>query len=258
MAIVQLGDLTMNYMDQGSGQPIVFIHGLGESALSWRNQLEHFSKTHRVIAMDLRGHGSSRGGEESISMKQFADDCVALIDALGISRAHFVGLSMGGLVLQEMAKSAQQRMLSLSLCNTAAFVGDGAAGKLPERLAKIDETSMDDMADFIVRTCMPYAYDQSVYDAAFAIFRANRKQPYKAATVATFSVDFRGTLENITVPTHVLTGEFDQSTPVSAAKYIHEHISGSELSILSGVGHLSKLENPQLFNSSVGAFIAKH
>ena len=188
-------------------------------------------------------------------MAQFAADVLTLLDKLGITKAHFVGLSMGGLIGQELTKTAQARMLSLALCNTAAFVGDGAAGKLPERLAMIDAISMDEMADFIVRACMPYDFAQSVYDEAYAIFRQNRKEPYKLATTATFSVDFRDCLAAVQVPTLVMVGERDQSTPVTAAQFIHNSINDSQLEILSAVGHLSKLENPALFNQTLANFL---
>ncbi|MFA6074285.1 MAG: alpha/beta fold hydrolase [Negativicutes bacterium] len=255
MSVMQINGVRMNYIDEGTGAGIIFVHGLGESALSWRNQTDYFKAKYRVIAMDLRGHGASRGGEAEITMEQFAADIIALLDALMIDKAHFVGLSMGGLVCQELTRTAQERMLSLSLCNTAAFVGGGAAGKLPERLEMIERISMDAMADFIVRACMPYDFAQSVYDEAFNIFRQNRKEPYKLATTATFSVDFRDCLKSVRVPTCVVVGERDQSTPVSAAQFINENIKGSKLEILPGVGHLSKLENPQLFNSTIERFL---
>lgn len=245
----------MRYIDEGCGEAIVFIHGLGESALSWQHQIDYFRDKYRVIAMDLRGHGDSFGGETDISMTQFAADVLALLDALCIGRAHFVGLSMGGLICQELTKTAQSRMSSLVLSNTAACVAEGAAGRLPERLAMIDSISMEDMAEFIVRACMPYAYDQQVYDSAYNIFSKNRREPYKLATTATFSVDFRDCLERISVPVLVIVGELDQSTPLAAAQFIHEGIMGSMLEILPGVGHLSKLENPELFNKVVEAFL---
>ncbi len=100
---------------------------------------------------------------------------------------------------------------------------------------------MDFVANFIVQACLPQNYDQQVYDMAFNIFRKNRKNPYIQATRATFAIDFRNDLPKVTVPTLILTGEFDKTTPVSSSQIIHSLIPNSEMHVIEGVGHLSKL-----------------
>ncbi|MGL4668762.1 MAG: alpha/beta fold hydrolase, partial [Saezia sp.] len=93
-----VNSVNLFYKDQGAGPVIVFIHGLGEYASSWDAQIEFFSKSFRTITPDLRGHGQSDAGDEFITMELMANDIVALLKALDIPKAHFVGLSMGGLL----------------------------------------------------------------------------------------------------------------------------------------------------------------
>lgn len=257
---IQLDDFNMYYVDnQRKDKPVlIFIHGLGENLDSWTNQLTYFDNDYRVIAMDLRGHYRSEDGTKPITIKQFADDVILLCDKLAITQAHFVGLSMGGIICQQLAIDYQDRMFSVSLCNTASYATDEAKAKLDSRLAMIEAVSMDEMADFIVTACLPPVYDQRIYDQAFAVFRLNRKTPYMAATRATFSIDYRNDLCKITIPTLVFTGEFDKATPVEASEFIHAQIPHSEMHVISGVGHLSKLEKPAEFNQLIANFLAKH
>ncbi len=257
---INLDDFEMYYIDnQKTDKPVlIFIHGLGENLDSWQNQIEYFGDNYRVIAMDLRGHNRSTDGTKPITIKQFAEDIIALCDKLGITKAHFVGLSMGGIVCQQLAIDHQERMLTVSLCNTASYATDEAKAKLADRISMIKAVTMDEMADFIVTACLPPDYQQKIYDSAYSIFRLNRKEPYMAATIATFSIDFRNQLNSITIPTLVLTGEFDKATPPEATKFIHQNISNSEMHIIPGVGHLSKLENPTEFNRLINNFLSKH
>lgn len=257
---IQLNDFKMYYVDnQKQNKPVlVFIHGLGENLDSWTNQLAYFDADYRVIAMDLRGHHRSDDGIKPITIKQFAADVIELCDKLDIQKANFVGLSMGGIICQELAINYPGRMISVALCNTASYASEEAKAKLDGRLAMIKSVTMDEMADFIVTACLPAKFDQKIYDQAFAIFRLNRKEPYMAATIATFSIDYRDDLSKITIPTLIFTGEFDKATPPEASEFIHNMIKHSTLHIISGVGHLSKLEKPAEFNQLIFNFIQKH
>lgn len=255
---LQLHDLQLYYTDnQKVSVPVViFIHGLGENADSWQNQVDFFAdKPYRVITLDLRGHNRTNDGERSISIMQFAQDIADMCQLLHISKAHIVGLSMGGIIAQQLAISFPNLIQSLCLCNTACYASEEAKQKLDDRITMINSHDMDFMANFIVTACLPEQYNQTVYDTAFNIFRKNRKLPYIEATKATFSIDFREDLPKVKAPTMILTGEFDKATPIEAGKIIHSLIENSQMEIISGVGHLSKLENPEKFNEIIYNFI---
>jgi 3-oxoadipate enol-lactonase len=244
------------FVDEGKGSAIIFIHGLGENADSWKHQLNYFKKSFRVIAPDLRGHHRTEDGNVSdITLYQFSEDIIALLDLLKVDKAHFVGLSMGGIILQEITIKYQNRIITLSICNSTAYASQEALAGLNERLNMIKNVSMDDMANFIVTACLPAKHDPNVYKEAFEIFSKNRKEAYTASTKATFSVDFRDHLKHINLPTFVLCGENDIATPVFAGKYIHDNIKNSTMNIIPGVGHLSKLEAPKLFNEAIAEFL---
>ena len=247
------------YVDEGQGPVIIFIHGLGENADSWKYQIEHFKKNYRVIAPDLRGHYRTEDGNvDDISIYQFSEDVIGLLDHLNVGKAHFIGLSMGGIIVQELTKKYQNRMISISICNSTAFAAPEALAGLSTRLEMIKSVTMNQMADFIVTACLPAGYNPQVYKEAFNVFSKNRQAPYLASTKATFSIDFRKDLKNIDVPTFVLCGEKDIATPVFAGRYIHENIKNSKMHVISGVGHLSKLEAPDLFNGAISSFIEKY
>lgn len=247
------------YFDMlGNGQALFFIHGLGENADSWFFQKEFFKESFKVITMDLRGHHRTENGDKVISIELFAEDIIALMDYLKIEKAHFVGISMGGLILQELTKKYQYRISTLSICDSAAFVTEENSNKLEGRKKMIQEKNMDEMSEFIVKTCLAVPYKQEVYDMAFNIFRLNRKIPYTQSTIATFSVDYRNDLKNILIPTLLLVGKQDITTPISANRYMQSEIKNSELVIIPDAGHLTKIEQPELFNREIKKFIDKH
>ena len=93
-----INGINMYYEEKGQGPAFVFIHGLGESAESWHFQTDYFSKGFHTLAMDLRGHAKSEDGDITITLDLFAADVIALLDHLGIEKAHFVGHSMGGVI----------------------------------------------------------------------------------------------------------------------------------------------------------------
>ena len=257
MPQVILDDLCMSYFDnENMDKPVlVFLHGLGENMESWGYQVNAFNDVCRVITIDLRGHGMTDDGTNDITMEQFATDVLNLLDYLHIDKAHFIGLSMGGMICQELTRYNQERMLSMTLSNTAAFPTDSRNYPLSAILNTVRNTPMELMADFITRSCFPVNFGGEIYSQTLNMFRQNRHIPYVAATAATFSIDFRPILADIRVPTLIIAGELDIVTPVWAAEYLHQHINESKLVIIPAAGHLTKLESPTLFNRTLANFL---
>ena len=257
MQKVFLNDLNMNYFDnENHGKSVlVFIHGLGESLDSWSYQIEAFKNDYRVIALDVRGHGLSSDGTLNITIEQMGLDILALLDYLNIYAAHFIGLSMGGMICQELTKKNQSRMLSQTLANTAAFPTDAINHPLSKIVEQVKNTPIATMAEYVTKSCLPSDTNKSLYTNIFKMFKNNRQIPYVAATAATFSIDFRDVLEDIRIPTLIIVGDLDIITPVWAAKYLHENIKNSKLVIIDGAGHLTKLEKPLLFNQALAEFL---
>ncbi|MFP3866725.1 MAG: alpha/beta fold hydrolase [Desulfobacteraceae bacterium] len=239
--------IEVNYYDQGTGEPLIFIHGLGGSATHWRFQMEEFSVHCRTIAMDLRGHGNSGyRRDESITIRAFADDIIALMTKLGLEQAHFCGLSMGGMIALEIYLRYSLRVKSLILADTTAFFPD--ARRLEEFLRLLDSMSMRDWAQLfsliILRREAPPSLRQELIEVTAATLRA----PYRQALIATFSSDYRWLLPLIDARTLILVGAEDRATPLGLAKYLQAQIPNAALHLIPQAAHFTNLENPAEFN----------
>jgi pimeloyl-ACP methyl ester carboxylesterase len=242
--------IELNYYGQGSGEPLVFIHGLGGKADRWRFQMEALSNNYRVLAMDLRGHGQSGyRAAEPVSIRAFADDVMALLDKLGIDQAHICGLSMGGMIALEIFGRYAPKVKSLILADTTAvFQPPQARDELLGLFDRLEMTSWATLlAGRILRREAPAEQRQEVIQ----MLAANQRALYRAGLVATFDSDYRWVLPLIELPTLILVGEDDQSTPIGYAEYLQANIRGSVLQVIPQAAHLSNLENPAAFNRQI-------
>jgi 3-oxoadipate enol-lactonase len=248
--------LELNYYDAGAGEAIILVHGLGEEGLSWRLQIQEFSRHYRVIAPDLRGHGASgHRDEEVITLKRFADDIIALARHLEIGQAHFCGLSLGGLVVLEIFCRSPNLVKSIILADTAVFFPP--PDPLEERLRLLDRLGLIAWAklapNIYLRPGAPPAQKAEVA----AMVGRNRLTPYRQSIVATFTADYRWLLPLIDVPALILVGEEDQIVSSGIARYTHRAIPGSTLRVIPQAGHLTNLENPSAFATEVLAHLAR-
>lgn len=254
--IVSINGLKLHYDDRGTGAAVLLIHGLGETGDSWRCQQEFFAKKFRVITPDLRGHGESGDGQEKITIRRFADDCLALLDFLGIRMAHFVGHSMGGLISQEVAAHQPERMLSMTLSASAGFYPPpvGTEG-LEERLHNIDQMTMTEFAGKIVAGACHQETGNEIRAELTAMFAANRKESYRQATISTLRSDFRSFHGMMQMPALILVGDSDKTTPPEYGRYLYGAIAGARMKILSRSAHMCKLENPAEYNQALEGFL---
>ncbi|MBP2636712.1 MAG: alpha/beta hydrolase [Firmicutes bacterium] len=248
--------IELYYEEDGQGTAMIFIHGLGENASSWRHQLAHFRKDYRVVAMDLRGHGQSGTSDECITMELFARDVLTLLDHLKIESAHFVGHSMGGLISQEIAAHHPERMLSMVLSDSAGYYPPpmGTTG-LETRLKNIEKLTMEEMAEAIANVACRPNVPEDVKGEIRNLFAANRKEPYRQATIATLQADYREYHSQMSLPTLLMVGELDQTTPLSYAEFLNKAIRGSKVVIIPDAAHMTKLENPKDYNRLLAEFI---
>jgi 3-oxoadipate enol-lactonase len=244
----------LNFYEEGSGEVLILIHGLGENALSWRFQIEAFRQDFRVIAPDLRGHGDSgHRDDEEITIRRLADDLIALARNLGIAKAHFCGLSLGALVALEIFNRYPRWVSSLILADSQVFFP--APSPLADRLRLLDRLGMMGWAGLAAPMYLRPGASEAERAEVGKMFANNRPEPYRQAVVATFSADYRWLLPLIDAPTLILLGEEDQVVPMGVARYAHRHIPNSTLKIIPGAGHLTNLENPAAFNVEVKAHL---
>jgi len=240
--------------------PLVLNNGiLMNAAGSWTPQTQAFAAEYRVLQYDCRGQGFSDRPDGPYSMALHADDLAALLDGLGIERAHVLGISYGGEVAQAFALAHPGRLEGLILADTVSEVGPelrlivegwkAAARKGDADLFFLVTVGWNFSPEFI-------AARTSVLQGARARYRDLDLAAVARLCDAFLDVDFTGRLHEITAPTCVIVGERDLLKTRRYAEAIHRAIRGSELHVLPGAGHAVCLESPAVFNATVLDFLA--
>ena len=244
----------------GSGPFVLFLHGIGGNRHQWRAQLEALSDRFKVAAWDARGYGDSEDVDGPRRFSDFTGDVVRVLDHLSVDAAHLVGLSMGGRIARDVALRFPASVASLVLANTSpgfdalteeerrAFIDARAAplraGKRPEELAPL----------LVDRLLHPNASGRA-RDAASAMMSALRVESYLKTIEASIAEDRGAALEEIAVPTLVVTSDADPLYPRPLAEAMARRVPRATLAVITEAGHLSNLEQPEAFNAVVRAFL---
>lgn len=253
----------INYrIDGPEGAPwLTMSNSLATTHRMWDPQMAAFTKQYRVLRYDKRGHGESDVTPGPYSFELLADDVLAMLDALSITRTHFVGLSMGGMTGMTMALKRPAVLRSMVLCDTTSRdpLGDPALWK-----QRIDAARAGGMEAMVEPTVARFLTPDTVKtrpqlaDAVRTMVRGTPIDGYAACCQAISKLDLTDRLGAITVPTLIVVGADDPATPVQMSRTIHERIKGSELVILDKASHLSNMEQADTFNEKVLAFLARH
>ena len=246
--------LRLRYLDTGDGDSIILVHGLGERIEGWKFQIDEFSKHFRVLALDLRGFGESEIPAEFTGAEDFARDIFNLMEHVGIEKAHLLGLSMGGIACLAFYKLYPEKVKSLILADTTAYFPEEFRGALSERLRLMDDMGMEGIAAAIAELSI-HRDDPELKKLVRDIIAKNDLNFYRKVTVELARADYRDLLPNIRVPTLVIVGEYDVTTPPELSRYMADRIPGAELRIVKNSAHLAKLENPDEFNAYVLDFL---
>jgi 3-oxoadipate enol-lactonase len=248
----------------GSGETLVFLHGVGTTKTAWNEQLAFFRSSHFSCAWDARGYGDSDDYDGPLDFaRDFTADLAAVLDDLKIQTAHLVGLSMGGLIAQCFYFAHPERVATMVLAHTFpsfgslgdTFVSRFVANRLRPLL---DGAQPADLADATVASLVGPSAPQSARDHLHASVRELRKGPYTRTLQGLIRQSPPGELEEIAVPTLVLTGEFDRLSPPDMAHAMASRIRGSQSVTIQNCGHLSSLERPAAFNAAVRDFLNRH
>lgn len=258
MAVLDDGKRRLSYQDEGAGAAVVLIHGVGANLRSWDKVAERLSERFRVVRADLRGHGDSARITEPFSLEGFAEDTVALLEHLGLARAHIVGFSLGGLIAQCLAVGWPERVERLALLSAVAGRTPEERAKVTGRLALIKR---DGIAAVTVAArerwfteAFATAYPERI-SARIAELVANDKASYLEAYRVFGESEMGPRLKEIRHRTLVLTGEHDVGSTPRMARFMHEQIADSELVILPGLKHSLLTEVPELVAERIEAFL---
>ncbi|KOG28302.1 MULTISPECIES: alpha/beta fold hydrolase [Streptomyces] len=246
------------YEDRGTGPALLLVHGHPFDHTMWQPQIDRFSRTHRVIAPDLRGYGNTPLGAmtHSTDLGEFAEDLVELLDELRIEDCVLAGLSMGGQIAMELYRRHPERVRGLVLADTfpAAETEDGkkARNAMADRLLR---EGMHGYADEVLdRMVAPYNTH-----AAPHVHRMMRATDPVAAAAALRGraerPDYRETLAAATVPALVVVGRDDTYTPVADAEEMHALLPDSTLVVVERAAHLPNLERTEEFDAALAAFL---
>jgi 3-oxoadipate enol-lactonase len=262
MPFVRADDLTVHYdLDGPAGAPVVlFSNSLGTSVPVWDAQVTAFAQTHRVLRYDMRGHGlTDEGARDTYTMSRLAEDARALLDALGIDRVTFVGLSIGGMVGQRFAAAFPERVDALVLCATASQIGSPSVWD--ERIAAIARDGMQGIVDGVLaRWFMPATHaEHPALVAGFGnMLRRTPPDAYAGCCAAIRDADLRADDARINAPTLVVSGEGDPVTPPAAGAALRDAIAGARMIVLENAAHILCAEQPAAFNERVLSFLGSH
>ena len=252
MTLIAVGEVELDYERSGSGPPLLLIMGMSGTALHWGEPfLEALRRDFDVIAYDHRGVGASSRLEGPITIVRMAEDAVGLLDALGIDAAHIVGISMGGMIAQELALAHPDRVRTLTLGCTYCG-GEGSTLMAPELVKRMAEVRKSRDRDRILRltweanVSAAQAEDAASYSTYCDISqeRAVALSVIAAQVAAINGHDTSARLPELAMPTLVVHGTADQVIPVENGRMVSSLIADSRFETFDGVGHLFFWERP--------------
>lgn len=259
MKTIKTATVEINYAEDGptDAPVIVFSNSLGANLSMWQAQADCFKKAYRVVRYDHRGHGNTAVPPGPYSFEELSNDVVALMDALDIGRAHFVGLSMGGMTALGLALDHAARMLSITSCNCVAGYGPEGLKVWDERIAAVEANGLEPILDGTMQrwfTEPTIAARADEMAAIRAMIAATPVAGYLACCGALKQLNYLDRLSTITLPTLFIAGTHDLGAPASAMQDMHSRVAGSRYVELDAA-HVSNIERPLEFNQALGDFL---
>lgn len=243
----------------GTGTPLVLVHGFLGGSAQWEAQIAHFKATHDVIAPDLPGFGEAADLPGRVGIEGLADYVIEFLDDLGISSFALLGHSMGGMIVQTIAAKVPDRVEKLVL------YGTGPLGLMPNRFETIEESRQRLLADGISKTIRRVgatwvldsstAAGQSNVDILARIGAPASQEASLLAYDGMENWDGRAHLEYLSMPTLILWGDTDRSYRWPQVQEMWEKIPNAKLAVIPGTSHAAHLEKPDLFNSLLDDFL---
>ncbi len=261
MPRIVAGDIRMHYEAQGSGPPLVLLMGLGCPGALWFQQVEGLSSRFRVITPDNRGIGRSDKPAMDYSIEMFADDTDNLLRALGIGKAHILGMSMGGAIAQQFALRHPEMVDKLVLSCTWNETGPYGLVLMETWRTMAEKGGMAALAKLtLLQSLTPRCFGErpELVERLLAIF-SEHPQPVTAYVRQNWACVWHNTtklLPQIKAPTLFLVGDKDVQTPIGSSKFMARQIPGAKLVVMEGLGHGLMWEAPDKFNGAVAEFLA--
>ena len=262
MPKTHVNGLEMYYEMEGDGPPVVLLGGLSQDHLGWAFQVPPLvAAGYRVITPDNRDAGQTGQTRAGYGIREMAGDTIGLMDVLGVPSAHVVGLSMGGMIAQEMAINDPDRVSSLTLVCTFAAIDQDLAGILRAWRASRPHCNDVDFTLMLSSWLFTYRFFQQA-EAVNGFLQLVSSNPFPQSASgfqrqcdAVLTHDTRDRLKGITAPTHVIVGSEDNLTPPRLSRYLVEQIPGATLTEIPAAAHVLSIETPEAFNGALLGFL---
>ena len=265
MTMTKVGALNMEYYDEGSGPPLLLIMGLGGQASSWGEPLLEQLQAHfRTIRFSNRGTGATDKPAGGYTVRQMADDAAGLMDAIGLEHGHVFGISMGGMIAQELILNHPERVQGLVLgCTTC-----GPAHSVPvpaqtlAQFGQIMQLPLEERIERFWEITVTREFKEQRADFLKRILELGTATPTPMETfglqfAAIQAMDTYDRLPQIKSPTLIIHGDRDILVPVENAEILHQRIPESRVRIVQGTGHCFFWENPDEVVEEVVEFLSK-
>jgi 3-oxoadipate enol-lactonase len=242
----------------GAGEAVVLAHAIGCDQRMWDALAAALTPLFRVIRIDARGHGQSPVPPRPYSLAQMAGDAAAVLDRLGIEKAHWVGLSMGGMVGQAFALEHGGRLGRLVLANTTSSYGREGRSMWEARAKAVAEGGVAAIKDLVMTRYFSDAFRERRPDIVAAVgqrFLETPAEGYIGCCDAIRDLDYTAELARIRARTLVIAGGKDVGTPLAMSEAIASRIPGAHLAVIPDAAHLSAVEAPAEFNALVLDFL---
>jgi pimeloyl-ACP methyl ester carboxylesterase len=261
MEVIRTNGLEIAYERVGEGPPLVLVHGAALDSRMWRPQLAALADEFTVVAWDEPGAGRSSDVPADFALADYANCLAALIETLDLGPAHVAGLSWGGTLAQELYRHHPKLVSTLLLVDTYA----GWKGSLPEREVHARVEGVRQMltaADHLFDPTLPGLFAGGPPARFVPLLEAMaadvRPESMRTALLVMAEADQRDLLPRIAVPTLLIWGALDARSPLSVARQFEDAIPEAKLVVIPGAGHVSNLEQPELFNAAVREFCRAH
>jgi 3-oxoadipate enol-lactonase len=259
MPSLNVNTTTVHYQWDGPqiGPVVMLAHSLSANLNLWQPQVPILiAAGYRVLRYDIRGHGKSATPEHPYTIEMLAADAIGLMDAVGLEKVHFCGISLGGMVGQQLAVAHGERLDSLILSSTAAHMPPPDMWE--ERIRTVRAEAMAAVADATIDRWFTQAGRRNMpaeVESVRSMILSTPVAGFVGCCAAIRDLDLRETIRSITVPTQIIVGRHDQGTPVAAAQFIHERLRASRLEVVADAAHLVNVEQASVFNKTLVSFL---
>lgn len=242
-------------MGSADAPAVVLSNSLGSDMSMWGFQTQVLAEKYRVICVDTRGHGGTEASDGDYSLDLLADDVLGVMDSLNVQRAHFIGLSLGGMIGQVLGARNGDRFFSMTLCATFADTprqlwADRVEAVRAHGVAPLVEGSLERWFTPGFRASAP-----DLMDRVRAMITSTSAKGYAGCAAAIRDMDLTGVPEQISVPTLVIAATLDPSATLEAMKQLHGRIRGATFAEIDDAAHVFTLEKPRETNEIILNFL---